>query len=86
MWYSYRKSIDYRDNPLNSYKIGYAESHDGIEWKRKDELAGIDLSENDWDSKMIAYPYVISLGLKKILFYNGNGFGKTGFGYAEQII
>ena len=86
MWYSYRKSIDYRDNPLNSYKIGYAESLDGTEWKRKDELAGIHLSESGWDSEMIAYPYVISLGLKKILFYNGNGFGKTGFGYAVQII
>jgi hypothetical protein len=86
MWYSYRKSIDYRNNKLNSYKIGYAESNDGIEWKRKDNLAGIDLSDSGWDSTMIAYPYVISFGLNKIMFYNGNSFGKTGFGYAIQDI
>lgn len=85
MWYSFRKVIDYRNNPLNSYKIGYAESDDGINWKRKDDLAGIDLSHNGWDSCMIAYPYVVSLESKKILFYNGNGFGKTGFGYALEV-
>ena len=86
MWYSYRKAVDYRTNPLNSYKIGYAESYDGINWERKDSLAGIDTSAVGWDSGMIAYPYIISLNGKKLLFYNGNGFGKTGFGYAEESI
>jgi len=36
-----------------SYRIGYAESVDGIKWERKDELAGIDVSESGWDSEMI---------------------------------
>jgi hypothetical protein len=40
------------------------------------------LSDSGWDSEAIAYPYVIRIKNKYIMFYNGNGFGKTGFGYA----
>jgi hypothetical protein len=76
MWYSLRrKNITYR--------IGYAESKDGIHWERKDNEAGIDVSENGWDSEMICYPAVIKVKGKTYLFYNGNNNGVTGFGYAE---
>jgi hypothetical protein len=34
---------------------------------------------------MQTYPLVIQIGTKKYLFYNGNGFGKTGIGWAEWI-
>ncbi len=83
MWYSYRAIDDYRDNIERSYRIGYAESEDGINWERKDAQVGIDISEAGWDSKMIEYPLVINHLDKKIMFYNGNGFGASGFGYAE---
>ncbi len=82
MWYARRKLIDYRTDRANSYRIGYAESADGKVWERKDELAGIDISDTGWDSEMLAYPHVVSMGNKKYLLYNGNGFGRTGFGYA----
>jgi hypothetical protein len=82
MWYSYRGIEDYRTNPQHSYRIGYAESSDGIRWTRKDEEVGIDISEEGWDSVMIAYPYVYEHKGKKYLFHNGNGFGRSGFGYA----
>jgi hypothetical protein len=82
MWYSYRGFKDYRTNTDQSYRIGYAESVDGIKWIRKDDAAGIDLSEDDWDSEMIAYPCVYEHRGQKYMIYNGNGFGKTGFGYA----
>jgi hypothetical protein len=82
MWYSYRKIINYRTDRCMSYKIGYAESKDGIVWKRMDNLVGIEKSDNGWDSEMIDYCHVIELNGKKYMFYNGNGFGKTGFGYA----
>ena len=49
MWYSYRG---------DAYRIGYAESVDGLEWERKDEEAGIDVSADGWDSEMIEYPCV----------------------------
>lgn len=82
MWFARRKKIDYRENPKNSYKIGYAESIDGKEWLRKDDLAGIEPSTQGWDSKMISYPYIVRVDQKLMMFYNGNGFGETGFGYA----
>lgn len=66
----------------NGYRLGYAESKDGINWTRKDENVGITVSESGWDSKMMAYPAVIKWKDKVYLFYNGNDMGKTGFGYA----
>lgn len=82
MWYSRRSLIDFRTNYKSSYRAGYAESLDGINWIRLDDLAGIDISDNGWDAEAIAYPYVIKVNNKLIMFYNGNGFGKSGFGYA----
>lgn len=82
MWYSHRKTDDYRKNKNNSYRIGYAQSTDGIEWIRKDEDANIDISDTGWDSEMIEYPYVIRNNNRLLLFYNGNGFGRTGIGLA----
>lgn len=70
------------------YYIGYAESENGIQWIRKDEEAGIDLGENAWDDTNLSYPYLYTYKNKTYMFYNGNGCGKTGFGYAvkRQII
>jgi len=76
MWCSYREGEQ-------TYRIGYAESKDGLTWKRKDEDAGIDVSESGWDSEMIEYTYVFDHAGKKYMLYNGNGYGKDGFGYAE---
>ena len=75
MFYSVRtRSKDYR--------IGYAESRDGMVWERMDDVAGIDVSEEGWDSESIAYASVIDLAGTRTMFYNGNLRGKTGFGYA----
>lgn len=82
MWYAYRLNGDYRNDKKSSYRIGYAESNNGLDWIRKDESVGIDISSEGWDSEMIAYPNVITFKKKKFMFYNGNGFGLTGFGYA----
>lgn len=73
MWYSYRGV---------AYKIGYAESLDGLSWDRKDHLAGISVSASGWDSEMIEYPFLFVYEGKKYLLYNGNGFGRSGFGLA----
>lgn len=73
MWYSHRGS---------SYRIGYAESNDGVKWKRLDNLCGIDVSNSDWDSQMIEYPYVFDHNGSRFMLYNGSGYGKTGFGLA----
>lgn len=82
MWFGYRKFYDFRDNANNSYRIGFATSDDGKNWLRNDDESGIGLSEDGWDSQMISYPNVVESGNKMYLFYNGNHFGKQGFGYA----
>lgn len=86
MWYSYRNLENYRTDRMNSYRIGYAESKDGLKWERRDGEAGIDVSENGWDSQMIEYPCVYEYKGTRYMFYNGNGFGRTGFGYAIMNI
>jgi hypothetical protein len=78
MWYSIRS----RSSP---YRIGYAESKNGVDWTRKDEETGIDVSEHGWDSEMICFPCIIRIGETKYMFYNGNQHGKTGFGLAELV-
>jgi len=64
------------------YRLGYSESDDGINWTRKDEEIGIDVSEQGWDSKMICYSSILKVKDRTYMFYNGNNFGETGFGYA----
>ena len=51
-------------------------------WERKDDL-GIRYAENEFDSDMSAYPSLVELGGKTYMLYNGNEYGKYGFGYAE---
>lgn len=73
MWYAFRAS---------TYHIGYAESADGLHWERMDEKSGIDVSQTGWDSETIEYAYVLDHSGERYMFYNGNGYGRTGFGLA----
>jgi hypothetical protein len=82
MFYSYRNSIDYRTDPDKSYRLGYAESDNGIDWKRMDDKVGIERSKEGWDSVMMEYCSTYVFKGKRYLVYNGNGFGESGFGYA----
>jgi hypothetical protein len=34
---------------------------------------------------MMAYPYVVKVDDRVLMFYNGNGFGAAGFGVAELV-
>lgn len=86
MVYSYRNATDYRIDKNKSYRLGYAESHNGIDWIRKDSVLGIKFSESGWDSMMNEYSTTYVYGNKRYLIYNGNGFGASGFGYAELIL
>jgi hypothetical protein len=83
MIYSYRSATDYRTDRLKSYRLGYAESKDGTIWERLDDRIGIHMSEDGWDSRMIEYGSTYVTHGKRRLIYNGNGFGESGFGYAE---
>jgi len=81
-WFSTRGRVSYRDNINESYRIKTATLVNGI-WVRDKQVA-LDVSLQGWDSKMVAYPYVVQEGSNLIMFYNGNEFGKTGIGYATN--
>jgi predicted GH43/DUF377 family glycosyl hydrolase len=66
----------------NGYRLGYAESKDGISWRRLDNMIDIDVSSSGWDSQMIAYASIFNWKEKTYMFYNGNDCGRSGFGYA----
>ncbi|WP_025662196.1 hypothetical protein [Rhizobium sp. IBUN] len=76
MWFSYRSGMG------ESYRIGYSTSENGENWELKLRDAGIDVSSSGWDSDMIEYPFVFDHNGRVYMLYNGNGFGKTGFGLA----
>jgi len=73
MWYSHRGA---------SYRIGYAESVDGKYWLRQDQRVGIDVSPSGWDAEMIEYPFVFDHEGQRFMLYNGNDYGRSGFGLA----
>lgn len=76
MWFSYRSGTG------QSYRIGYASSDDGEKWQLDPGNAGIDVSATGWDSEMIEYPYVFDHAGERYMLYNGNGYGRSGFGLA----
>lgn len=82
MFFCYRYSSNYRGKE-NGYRIGYASSKDLVNWDRDDAKAGIDISEQGWDSEMISYPHVFELDGKIYMAYLGNQVGRYGFGIAE---
>lgn len=76
MWFSYRSGKG------EKYRIGYAYSDDGLNWILDLANAGIDVSSGGWDSEMIEYPFVFDHAGQRFMLYNGNGYGRSGFGLA----
>lgn len=85
MAYCYRDAFGFRTSPDAAYRIGFAESLDGREW---DLLVGDEwiVPRAEFDSEMQAYPGLLKTSGSLILFYNGNDFGRRGFGYARWMI
>ncbi|PWB21719.1 hypothetical protein [Flavobacterium sp. HTF] len=77
MWYSYRSGDG------TKYRIGYSHSTDGIHWERKHNESGINVSKTGWDSEMICYPFIFEHKDSRYMLYNGNEYGKSGFGIAK---
>ncbi|MEX0283465.1 MAG: hypothetical protein AB3N23_02530 [Paracoccaceae bacterium] len=70
------------DNP---YELAFARSSDGRNWDRQDDVLGLPLSAKGWDSEMMAYPAVVAAGDQTYMFYNGNAYGRDGFGCARLV-
>jgi predicted GH43/DUF377 family glycosyl hydrolase len=82
MYFCYRHVHGFRSEREKAYRIGYAYSSNLMDWIRDDNIAGIDIAEDGWDSMMQCYPHVFELKDKVYMLYNGNEFGRLGFGLA----
>jgi len=77
MWYCY-KSLK------QEYKIGMAVSKNGKNWKRFDRYCkSLNNCRNKWEKEMLAYPHVVKKDNELLMFYNGNGYGKSGIALAK---
>lgn len=83
MYFCYRQAHGFRQFSSHAYRIGYAYSDDLANWMRDDAAAGIDVSADGWDSQMQCYPHTFEHNDSIYMLYNGNDFGKRGFGIAE---
>jgi len=75
MWFGYKGE---------TYRIGYAESDDGLAWTRMDTEAGIEVSQDGFDCDMVEYAAVVRHGDRRFMFYNGNNYGYEGIGLAIE--
>lgn len=82
MFFCYRSSYDFRKDTKKSYRLGYAWSEDLVHWTRFDEYIDFPILDDGWDSQTQCYPHVFEMNQKLYMLYNGNSFGKTGFGLA----
>jgi hypothetical protein len=61
------------------YAIRRAVSVDGVSWRRVHEAIAPD---QPWESGALTYPAVFEQNGRRWMLFNGQGFGKTGFGLA----
>ena len=85
MVFCFRHASDFRKNPKRGYKLGYAYSKDLKNWIRDDAKLNFNLPFEGWDSEMMCYPHLFKVDNQIFLLYNGNNFGRYGFGAAKLI-
>jgi predicted GH43/DUF377 family glycosyl hydrolase len=79
MWYG-------RRDLTGAYELGFATSPDGVTWQRDDARAHLDRGgPGAWDSEMVGLSGLLETPDAIYLFYNGNGYGATGFGVAVAV-
>jgi hypothetical protein len=77
MWFSVRSTT-------RPYHLAHAVSADGLRWTRSGaDVPLVEASAQGWDSAMVCYPCVIEHGGQRLIFYNGNQHGRSGFGVAR---
>jgi hypothetical protein len=88
MWFCRRGPR--RGDPASEqrYHLGYAWSADGLIWRREDDRLRFENPPRpgEWDAAMQAYPCVVPHRAELFAFYNGDGFGQTGFGFARVLM
>lgn len=85
MIFCYRYATDFRVNPLRGYRLGCATSIDLVSWQRSELTLTGESELHAWDSEMQCYPHLVRVGERLYMLYNGNEFGRYGFGLAQLI-
>lgn len=84
LFFSHRNRVNFRENTDAAYRImSVPLEASGAPCGGPETLQFTNPPQpGDWDAFMQAYPSVIPYEGGHILFYNGNGFGQLGFGWA----
>lgn len=85
MVFCYREAVDFRHGPGLGYRIGYAWSDDLSHWTRDDDALPLAGTPGGWDADMQCYPHLLACDGAVYLLYNGNAFGRQGFGAARLV-
>lgn len=83
LFFCFRYASDFRRNSARAYRMGHAVSDDLSNWTRSADDLCIQPSPEQWDGEMICYPHVFTVDEQVYLLYNGNEFGRHGFGLAK---
>lgn len=73
MWYARRRP---------EYALGFARSTDGANWERQDAAVRFLGDPEPWENRERTYPCVFDHAGRRYMLYNGNGYGREGFGLA----
>jgi hypothetical protein len=71
MWYARRRP---------HYELGFARSTDGKRWERRDQDVRFTGTPEAWEDNERTYPFVFDHSGRRYMLYNGNGYGREGFG------
>jgi hypothetical protein len=82
MVFCYRHATGFRTDASRGYRLGHAVSDDGVSWTRRDDDWTLLCDPADWDGSMQCYPNLFEVDGRIYLLYNGNAFGREGFGLA----
>lgn len=83
MVFCYREAHGFRHDPARAYRLGYAWSTDLETWTRDDAVVEVPRAAGDWDAEMQCYPHLFVHEGQLHVLYNGNAFGRFGFGLAR---
>jgi hypothetical protein len=83
LFYCYRDVFDFRNNSSKGYRLGCVKSENLQDWEDEEISFAWPSNSENWDSDMMCYPHVFSWRSRNFIAYNGNHFGREGFGVAE---
>ena len=75
--------FSYRSGDGSSYRIGESAQQQDQTWGKPKQVEGLLSAGDDWDSTMVEYPFVWQHKDQTYMAYNGNEYGKSGFGLAS---